>query len=235
MIKSVIFDWSGVLSDDWDATWNVTNEILELKGYPRVSREKFKDLYELPWMNFYKKLGVSVDVKWEYGTWEKLFPKYCHTIRALPQGKECLEWLHNRGIKCFVLSAHNHQLLSNEIEQYGYKDFIYAVKGSNEDKRKTIEAFAASHEIEKETSLYVGDMCHDMETARLAGIRSVAVLSGYDKREKLEREKPDFILNHVGELPSLVEKLDGEKQGSEKKAKANGQELAQSVGGRSHV
>ena len=210
-IKSVIFDWSGVLSYDWEATFLIVNEILELKNHPTVTREEFKDLYELPWMNFYEKIGVEVDIQWEYDEWEKRFPKYYHTIKALPHGKECLEWLNKKGIKCVVLSAHNHNLLLEEIENYGFKDLIQVVNGNNFDKRKTIEEFVSNHEIERETSLYIGDMCHDVETARLAGIKSVAVLSGYDKRERLEAEKPDFILNHVGELPALIEKLDAEK------------------------
>jgi len=214
-VKSVIFDWSGVLSNDWDATFLVTNEILGLRGHPKVTKEEFRELYELPWMNFYRKIGLSIDVEWEYKEWEKRFPRHGNTIKALPQGKECLEWLHKKGIKCVVLSSHNHKLLSDEIEKYGYKEFIHAVRGSSEDKRNEIESFIVGHEIERNSSLYVGDMCHDIETARLAGIKSVAVLSGYDKREKLEREKPDFIINDVGELPKLVEKLEARKASAE--------------------
>jgi len=44
MIKSVIFDWSGVLSNDWAATVVTENDVLEEWGHPRISEEKFKEL-----------------------------------------------------------------------------------------------------------------------------------------------------------------------------------------------
>jgi phosphoglycolate phosphatase len=208
-IKSVIFDWSGVLSSDWDATFHVTNEILEHWGRPMMRKAEFRERYELPWMNFYKKIGLEVDPKWEYAEWEKRFPKYYHLIKPLPHGLETLKWLKARNIKVVLLSSHNHRLLECEVKEFGYSGFIDAIDGSNENKMHKIKALLEEHQIEKESTLYVGDMCHDVETAKHAGVISVAVLSGYDRREKLERAGPDFILDDVGGLPRLIEELEG--------------------------
>ncbi len=210
-IKSVIFDWSGVLSSDWDATFHVTNEILEFWGRNKMSAQEFRKRYELPWMNFYRKINLKVDPKWEYAEWEKRFPKYCHLIKPLPHGLETLKWLKEKGVKVVLLSSHNHKLLEREIKEYGYTGFIDAVDGSNENKMDKIHALLEEHEIEKESTLYVGDMCHDVETAKHAGVTSVAVLSGYDTKEKLERAQPDYILKDVGELPKLIGKLEGKE------------------------
>ena len=208
-IKSVIFDWSGVLSSDWDATFHVANEILELRGREKMSKQEFRKMYELPWMNFYKKINLPIDPEWEYAEWKKRFPKYYSLIKPLPHGKETLEWLKEKGIKSIILSSHNQTLLEKELEEYGYKDLIDAVDGSNNGKREKIHDLMKEHEIEAGGTLYVGDMCHDVETAKHAGIISVAVLSGYDSKKKLEAAKPDYILNDVGELPRLIQDLEG--------------------------
>ena len=211
MIETVIFDWSGVLSDDWEATFVVSNEVLKHWGHERLSREKFKELYELPWMNFYKKLRVTVDEEKEYKLWEKIFPNHMHLIKPFSDAKEVLSKLKSSGKKVVVFSAHNQNLLEREIEDYGFSDLIDSVDASNSDKRAKVEQLVLANEIEKEDCIYVGDMCHDVETARLAGIKSVAVLSGYDSREKLECEKPNYIIEGVGELPALIEEIEVEE------------------------
>jgi len=211
-IKAIIFDWSGVISDEWTATFLTSNDVLEEYGHERISEEKFKELYELPFMNFYKKLNMKVNEQKEYKLWEKIFPKYKHLLKPFPKAKKALEWLKARNIKCVVLSSHCHKLLEEEIKDYGLGGIFDAFYGSIIDKRDKIDELIEEHEIERENSLYVGDMCHDIDTAKKAGIRSVAVMSGYDTREKLESLGPDFMIEGIGQLPSLIEKLDGEKE-----------------------
>ncbi len=211
MIKAVILDWSGVVSNDWEATFATSNDVLEERGHPRLSEEKFRELYEMPWMRFYKKLGIKIVVQEEYDKWERLFPKYYPLVKAFPFAKKAMEWLKQHNKKILIFSAHNQTLLEKEIENYGMKELIDCVDTSHEDKRKKIEAIVLRHKIEKESTLYVGDMVHDVETAQQEGIRSVAVLCGYDSKKKLEKAKPDFIIQDIGELPELIEKLEAKE------------------------
>ncbi len=209
MIKAVIFDWSGVLSDDWEACFRTANDVLEEYGHRALSEKEFREHYELPWTNFYKNLNMEVDITKEYKLWEKKFPKYYHTLKQFPAAKGVLELLKKKGVKVVVLSSHCQKLLEEEIVQDGFEGLSDEGDASNADKRDKVEEFVSENGIEKENTIFVGDMCHDIETARLAGIKSVAVLSGYDTREKLERENPDYIIEGVGELPALIEKMGG--------------------------
>ena len=98
MIKSVIFDWSGVISDEWNATVVTANEVLEEYGHPKISEDKFKELYELPWTRFYEKLGLDVDEEKEYKLWAKFMPKHYDLIKVFPQARKTLEWLKEKEI-----------------------------------------------------------------------------------------------------------------------------------------
>jgi len=51
----------------------------------------------------------------------------------------------------------------------------------------------------------VGDSIADVRAGRNVGAKTVAVLSGIFTREELEREKPDFILKSINELPDFIE------------------------------
>jgi len=207
-ISTVIFDWSGVLSNDWKATVETTNDVLEIYGQKRLSEEEFKKHYQLPWINFYKNMGLEVDIKNDYELWYKEFPKHAHSLEPFPKAKQTLAWTKGKGKKVIVFSAHNQKLLEQEVKDYGFSGLIDSVNASIPDKRKRIDKLVISHEIERDSTIYVGDMCHDIETARMAGIKSVAVLGGYESKEKLEKENPNYLIQNIGELPALIEKIE---------------------------
>jgi len=53
-------------------------------------------------------------------------------------------------------------------------------------------------------ALYVGDSVIDGQTARRAGVRFVAVLTGATPRAALEELEPVGVLDDVGEIPSWL-------------------------------
>jgi phosphoglycolate phosphatase len=55
-----------------------------------------------------------------------------------------------------------------------------------------------------EAMVMVGDGPQDVECARRAGMRSVAVDSGFCSRERLLAARPDVLLRSVGELPEVI-------------------------------
>ena len=56
----------------------------------------------------------------------------------------------------------------------------------------------------KERCLYVGDSLTDAETARRAGMRFAAVLSGVTEREAFADHTPAAVLRSAGELPAAL-------------------------------
>ena len=78
------------------------------------------------------------------------------------------------------------------------------------DKGDGVNGLVEKLGAEKSEVVFVGDMVHDIETARHGGIKSVAVLSGHNTRERLLRAKPDYCIESVKELPLLIEEINGE-------------------------
>ena len=64
------------------------------------------------------------------------------------------------------------------------------------------------NQLVPEETLFIGDMQHDIETARYGGIHSCAVLTGYNTLEQLREAKPDLIVEHLGELLHILEQDD---------------------------
>ena len=61
------------------------------------------------------------------------------------------------------------------------------------------------NQLERGETIFIGDMQHDIDTARHGGIRSCAVLTGYNVLQQLRESEPDLIVEHLGELRSILE------------------------------
>jgi len=73
------------------------------------------------------------------------------------------------------------------------------------DKRQKIHEILEENHLAPEETLFIGDMQHDIETARHGGIHSCAVLTGYNTLEQLRAAKPDVIVEHLRELRDILE------------------------------
>ena len=61
MIKNIIFDWSGTLSDDLVSVYTAVMEIFKKLGLEGLTLEEFKEEFTLPYMKFYRKFKIDVD------------------------------------------------------------------------------------------------------------------------------------------------------------------------------
>jgi phosphoglycolate phosphatase len=63
-----------------------------------------------------------------------------------------------------------------------------------------IHEILAENNLKPDETLFIGDMEHDIETAKHGGIHSCAVLTGYNTLEQLRAATPDLIVEHLSEL-----------------------------------
>jgi phosphoglycolate phosphatase len=76
------------------------------------------------------------------------------------------------------------------------------------DKREKIHEILEENSLAPDETLFIGDMQHDIETARHGGIHSCAVLTGYNTLEQLRVAEPDLIVEHLGELRGVLQQND---------------------------
>ncbi len=60
--------------------------------------------------------------------------------------------------------------------------------------------------VERERSIYIGDMSVDIMTAKFAGMGSCAIADGFQSYRDLEKVKPDYIFRNLGEFLSEIKK-----------------------------
>jgi ADP-ribose pyrophosphatase YjhB (NUDIX family) len=72
------------------------------------------------------------------------------------------------------------------------------------DKRDMIHEIIERHRLKPQETAFVGDMTHDVETARHGGLSSIAVLTGYQHPEVLAAVRPDLTVPDLEALRALM-------------------------------
>jgi len=206
VLRNVIFDWSGTLADDFQPVFQATNDLFLEYGKPAMSETEFREKFFLPFPEFYKIYlpeATMVQLDHYYHSSFKLLQEQ---ITLLPFAREILEYCRREKLKLFLLSTIHAEHFEVQAARLGIKDYFDQAYVQAIDKRKTILKLLAEHDLNPTETLFVGDMMHDVETARHGGVKSCAVLTGYDSLEKLKSASPDLIFKDLkGVLSHLQE------------------------------
>jgi len=61
--------------------------------------------------------------------------------------------------------------------------------------------------LEPSACVYVGDSPEDLQMAKSAGVRAIAVLGPFPTEKRLRAARPEFLLESIRELPEVLERL----------------------------
>ena len=117
------------------------------------------------------------------------------------------------GLRIGVATNDSERSARRQIEALGvgaHVDFVAGYDSGHGGKPEPgmVLAFAAFLGTSASKVVMVGDSLHDLDAARAAGAVAVAVLSGPADRAALE-PRADFVIEHIGELPGLLSRLQG--------------------------
>jgi len=206
VIRNIIFDWSGTLVDDLPAVWAATNHVFTQAGIPELTLERFRAEFCLPFTRFYERYTPHVPMpqleEWFHGRSRM----EQGSVEPLPHAREFLEFCRERGVRTFVLSTVHREHFEVQNARAGFEPFLERPYVEIWDKRKKIHEILAENDLMPAETIFIGDMEHDIETARHGGIGSCAVLTGYNSVEQLRAAGPDLIVEHLGELRGILER-----------------------------
>jgi phosphoglycolate phosphatase len=208
VIRNIIFDWSGTLVDDLPAVWRATNYVLAQAQREEMTLEKFRAEFCLPFTIFYDRHTPHIPLP-QLETWfHTHFKQVQHSVCELPHAREFLEFCRAKKLRTFLLSTVHSDHFAAQESVTGFGKFLDKPYVGVWDKRKKIHDILAENHLRPDETLFIGDMQHDIETARHGGIHSCAVLTGYNTLHQLRAAKPDLIVEHLGELRERLEQND---------------------------
>jgi phosphoglycolate phosphatase-like HAD superfamily hydrolase/8-oxo-dGTP pyrophosphatase MutT (NUDIX family) len=208
-IKNVILDWSGTLVDDFNPVLEATNDIFRRYGKPAFTPDEFREKFYLPFPEFYKEYlpeSALPELELHY---KSSFQLLQSGIAPLPHSLEFLEYLRERQIPTFLLSSIHNDHWEAQGGRLGVQHYFKRAYVGALDKRQVILHLLADHNLNADETIFIGDMTHDIETARHAGVMSCAVLTGYDSLAKLKSVSPDLLFRNLKEVRDFLDRHRG--------------------------
>jgi phosphoglycolate phosphatase-like HAD superfamily hydrolase/ADP-ribose pyrophosphatase YjhB (NUDIX family) len=206
VIRNIIFDWSGTLVDDLPAVWEATNYVLTQAARPEMSLEQFRAEFCLPFTIFYDRHVPHVPLPQLESWFHSRFRQVQGSVCELPHAREFLEFCRARGLRTFLLSTVHREHFAVQARVTGFEKYLDRPYLDVWDKRGKIRELLQENQLTPDETLFVGDMQHDIETAKHGGVHSCAVLTGYNTLEQLRVAEPDLIVEHLRELRHILER-----------------------------
>lgn len=203
MIKNLIFDWSGVISDDFACVYKAAMIVMKQLMGKTISFEQFKKDFVLPYMNFWHKYIPNLTKEEE----DKLFQVAIHQVGeplAYPGIKKVLMKLKNEKLNMIILSSCVQKKLDQEVKDYGLAGFFQEVNGGVHNKTEEIHEILKRNNFKPLETAYLGDMDHDIEAGKAAGVKTMAACWGYQSKESLKKMNPDILVEKIEDICSKV-------------------------------
>jgi len=204
MIRNILFDWSGTLADDLGPVLRATNAIFRDYGREELTLDEFRRHFRLPFSGFYAEFLPEATAEGLEELYERFFAGLQDQVTLLPGAREFLDFCRTRGCRIFLLSTIKADHFRIQSGLLGVGDCFEHAYVQIMDKREKIREILAERSLDPRETAFVGDMVHDIETARYGGVLSVGVLTGFDPPEKLFAARPDILARDLDALRQLL-------------------------------
>lgn len=215
--KLLIFDVDGTVWDsEKDVFLSFNHTLKTLAGF-EISKEEFQKLAGMHLGAMFEKV-LPEDKKSLAGEYEKAYKKYyideehyADATELFPNVKKMIDKFKSEGYYMAVASSKPKRILDKMMSKFDLNGFDY-VLGTEESNFKhkpdpeIVNYIMDNLHVTKDDSVIIGDSKSDILTGKNAGIDTIAVTYGYDKKENLENAEPTYIIDNFGDLDNIIKK-----------------------------
>jgi len=208
-IEGVIFDCSGVLIDDLEASYKANLEVLKHFHVCPLSMRDYRR-YIVPYWRFYVRVGISE--RQARSEAPRLFKHYLalqsHQVKVFPEAAGTMSDLRENGLRLAVASQLDRASLRRFLRRFGllkFMDAVVALEDCREVKPSPGPVLVAATRLRTRRFALVGDTLQDIEAGKAAGATTVALAhkGSYHTKSTLRAGKPDYLINSLRDLPAL--------------------------------
>ncbi|QBG46492.1 carotenoid oxygenase [Verrucomicrobia bacterium S94] len=203
---TILFDFDGTLAETMMLIHEVFNSLSGIYGYRHLPTEEIAAARHLTVREFIDHVGIPL---WKvpiiaiharrlmHASMEQVMP---------PEGLvDVLTQIHESGRYMMDILTSNRRknvmtfLARHRINWFDEVEATHAILS----KRRRVEKYIRNRGLNPGDLYYIGDTTVDVESARYAGAKTVAVSWGLNTPEALAKVNPDFLVNDPAELLAI--------------------------------
>lgn len=204
--KAILFDFDGTIADSEEVLFEVMNELSSVFGYRKIKKEEIKGLKKMTVSELMREFDVSFfKLPFILHQARKVFQQRAGRVSPFPAIPEVLEKICQQGHEAVIVTSNKKQTVEDFLQAHGIHCIskVFAVR-SIFGKARALEKVVKQEGFNPEESFYVGDEIRDVEAAKKAGIKMIAVGWGFNSPDVLFQSKPDFLIEDPKEIFEIV-------------------------------
>jgi HAD superfamily hydrolase (TIGR01549 family) len=211
ILRGVLFDWDGTLINSYSADSSAYLAMFREMGIPWGLQELAQH-YSPNWYRVYRAAKLP-RARWDDAdrAWRAQYAK--HSPRLIPGARHVLARLgqvHRLGL----VTSGDRDRVTQQLRSFRLTQLFGARVCSGDTLEKKphpapLRLALRQLRLEPSACVYVGDSPEDLEMAKSAGVRAIAVLGPFPTEKRLRAARPEFLLESIRELPEVLEGLCG--------------------------
>ena len=192
-VGGIIWDWNGTLLNDTGLAVQTMNQMLERRGLPMLSVDRYKSVFTFPVKDYYQKIGFDFQAEpFELPALEFID---CYNSRVNecclhPDALKVLTYFQSLGVKQYILSAMEQEVLNDCLKHYQIDDFFEYVLGLDNfyaaSKIENGHRLISEQGLDINSLVLIGDTVHDFEVAEELGCRCILIADGHQSTKVLQ-------------------------------------------------
>lgn len=208
-IQGVLFDWDGTLLNSYRADSSAYLAMFREMGIPWTLDDLARH-YSPNWYRVYRAAKLP-RARWGAAdrAWRKQYATY--RPKLMPGARRVLNYLGSRH-QLGVVTSGDRDRVVRQLRLFQLTDLFASHVCSGDTRYRKphpapLRLALRQLCLDPAACVYVGDSPEDLEMARRAGVRPIAVLGPFPTEARLRAANPGLLLNSITDLPAALRRL----------------------------
>ena len=196
----LIFDFDGTIAD----TINFVRSSFDFPEMKNIDWEKLKNKGA---REAFKSLRISlVEIPFILKKVRSVLYKEVEKIKPIKGMEKALSEIKERSSQIGILTSCSQEIVEKflQINNLNFFNFVYS-EGDIFNKAKRLESLLKEKRLDPQCVFYIGDETRDVEAAKTAGIKTIAVTWGFNSEKILKEKNPDYLVRQPQDLVALLD------------------------------
>lgn len=205
--RTLVFDFDGTIADTLSETRRIYNELAEDFGLRQVEPAEIAQLRHMSLKQLIAHLGIPkrrVPALISRGT--GMMRGNITRLGMIAGMPEVLTEMRRHVENFGILTSNAPANVDAFLRSHGLRDLFEFISSTSKltGKAKHLRAIRKTFSLHHEEMLYIGDELRDVKASQKAGVPVAAVTWGFNSRESLAAEKPDYLFDHPEDFLRLL-------------------------------